>query len=123
MSLPRDLTLLVSADYPRRILVAAIGQSPQAITAKLYVLAVASDAPFVPTEIRLITTPEDAPAPGSPCSPPGPPGFIGCAMTRGCQRAPSTQAASTPSAMRAPARCNARGVAALQGGPDCFYAG
>ncbi len=44
-------------DYPRRILVAVTGLSPQIVTETLYALAVApAQAPFVPTEIHLITT-------------------------------------------------------------------
>lgn len=42
--------------YSRRILVAVTGLSPQIVTETLYALAVASEAPFVPTEIHLITT-------------------------------------------------------------------
>ncbi|MEF8766960.1 hypothetical protein [Candidatus Accumulibacter contiguus] len=44
-------------DYPRRILVAVTGLSPQIVTETLYALAVApSGTAFVPTEIHLITT-------------------------------------------------------------------
>ncbi|HRF74087.1 MAG TPA: CRISPR-associated ring nuclease Csm6 [Accumulibacter sp.] len=44
-------------EYPRRILVAVTGLSPQIVTETLYALAVApSGAAFVPTEIHLITT-------------------------------------------------------------------
>lgn len=43
-------------EYPRRILVAVTGLSPQIVTETLYALAVASSPPFVPTEIHLITT-------------------------------------------------------------------
>jgi CRISPR-associated protein (TIGR02584 family) len=44
-------------DYPRRILVAVTGLSPQIVTETLYALAVAPlGLPFVPTEIHLITT-------------------------------------------------------------------
>ncbi|MCB1968409.1 MAG: TIGR02584 family CRISPR-associated protein [Candidatus Accumulibacter sp.] len=44
-------------EYPRRILVAVTGLSPQIVTETLYALAVApSNAPFVPTEVHLITT-------------------------------------------------------------------
>ena len=45
-----------SNEYPRRILVAVTGLSPQIVTETLYALAVASSPPFVPTEIHLITT-------------------------------------------------------------------
>ncbi|MER2545308.1 MAG: CRISPR-associated ring nuclease Csm6 [Candidatus Accumulibacter phosphatis] len=44
-------------DYPRRILVAVTGLSPQIVTETLYALAVApSGTPFVPNEIHLVTT-------------------------------------------------------------------
>ncbi|MER2518884.1 MAG: CRISPR-associated ring nuclease Csm6 [Candidatus Accumulibacter phosphatis] len=43
--------------YPRRILVAVTGLSPQIVTETLYALAVApSGAAFIPTEVHLITT-------------------------------------------------------------------
>jgi CRISPR-associated protein (TIGR02584 family) len=47
-------------EYPRRVLLAVAGLSPQILTETLYALAVASDPPFVPTEVRLITTAEGA---------------------------------------------------------------
>ena len=43
-------------DYPRRILVAVTGLSPQIVTETLYGLAVAAADPFIPTEIHIITT-------------------------------------------------------------------
>ena len=43
-------------DYPRRLLVAVTGSSPPIVTETLYVLAVEQEPPFVPTEVRLITT-------------------------------------------------------------------
>lgn len=46
--------------YPRRILVAVTGLSPQVVTETLYALAVAQNPPFVPTDVRLITTEEGA---------------------------------------------------------------
>ena len=46
--------------YPRRVLLAVAGLSPQILTETLYALAVAVAPPFVPTEIRLITTAEGA---------------------------------------------------------------
>ena len=46
--------------YPRRVLLAVAGLSPQILTETLYALAVANDPPFVPTTIRLITTSEGA---------------------------------------------------------------
>ena len=50
-------------DHPRRILLAVIGLSPQILTETVYALAVAParpQRPFVPTEVRLITTNEGA---------------------------------------------------------------
>ena len=46
------------ADYPRRILLAVCGLSPQIVTETLYALAADEHAPFVPTEVHLITTQE-----------------------------------------------------------------
>jgi CRISPR-associated protein (TIGR02584 family) len=46
--------------YPRRILLAVSGLSPQILTETLYALAVEQQPPFVPTEIHLITTTEGA---------------------------------------------------------------
>lgn len=45
-------------EYPRRILLCVSGNSPQIITETLYALAVETDGrpPFVPTEIRVLTT-------------------------------------------------------------------
>ena len=48
------------ADYPRRILLAVCGLSPQIVTETLYALAADEHAPFVPTEVHLITTKEGA---------------------------------------------------------------
>ena len=47
-------------DYPRRPLVAVTGLSPQIVTETLYALAVKQRPPFMPTEVRLITTREGA---------------------------------------------------------------
>lgn len=47
-------------EYPRRILVAVTGLSPQVVTESIYALAVQSAQAFVPTEVRLITTAEGA---------------------------------------------------------------
>lgn len=47
-------------DFPRRILVAVCGLSPQILTETLYALAVAGEPRFVPTEIHLLTTREGA---------------------------------------------------------------
>ena len=48
--------------YPRRVLLAVSGLSPQIVTETLYALAVADASPtsFVPTEVRLVTTREGA---------------------------------------------------------------
>ena len=46
--------------YNRRTLVAVTGLTTQIITETLYMLAVRQDPPFVPTEVRLITTAEGA---------------------------------------------------------------
>lgn len=46
--------------YPRRILLAVTGLSPQVVTETLYALAVEAEDPFVPTEIQLITTRQGA---------------------------------------------------------------
>jgi CRISPR-associated protein (TIGR02584 family) len=43
-------------EYPRRILVAVTGMSPQILTETLWSLAVRQDPPFYPTEIHLFTT-------------------------------------------------------------------
>jgi CRISPR-associated protein (TIGR02584 family) len=48
------------AEYPRRVLLAVTGLSPQVVTETLYALAVRCTPAFVPTEIRLITTREGA---------------------------------------------------------------
>lgn len=46
--------------HPRRILLAVTGLTPQVVTETLYALAVARETPWVPTEIRLLTTAEGA---------------------------------------------------------------
>ena len=46
--------------YPRRILVAVTGMSPQIVTETIYALAVAGSPAFVPTEVRLVTTQQGA---------------------------------------------------------------
>jgi CRISPR-associated protein (TIGR02584 family) len=48
------------AAYPRRILLAVTGLSPQIVTETLYALAVKGGPAWVPTEIRLITTRQGA---------------------------------------------------------------
>jgi CRISPR-associated protein (TIGR02584 family) len=44
------------ADYPRRILLAVTGLTPQIVTETLYALAVNGSPAWVPTEIRIVTT-------------------------------------------------------------------
>ena len=44
------------ADFPRRVLLAVSGLSPQIVTETLYALAVRGDGLWIPTEIRLLTT-------------------------------------------------------------------
>ncbi len=44
------------ASYPRRILLAATGLSPQVVTETVYALAITSPDRFIPTEIHLLTT-------------------------------------------------------------------
>lgn len=46
--------------YPRRVLLAVSGLSPQIVTETIYALAAQQDLPFVPTEVHLITTREGA---------------------------------------------------------------
>lgn len=48
------------SSYPRRILLAVTGLSPQVVTETLYALAVQDRSRFIPTEIHLITTAEGA---------------------------------------------------------------
>ncbi|NWG74435.1 MAG: TIGR02584 family CRISPR-associated protein [Rubrivivax sp.] len=45
-------------DYPRRVLLAVVGQTPQILTETVYALAVAAQADdsFVPTEVQVVTT-------------------------------------------------------------------
>jgi CRISPR-associated protein (TIGR02584 family) len=44
--------------YPRRILLAVTGLSPQVVTETLYALAVEQTPPFIPTRIEVLTTEE-----------------------------------------------------------------
>lgn len=46
------------ADFPRRVLLAVSGLTPQIVTETIYALAVNKLAPFVPTEVHLITSAE-----------------------------------------------------------------
>jgi CRISPR-associated protein (TIGR02584 family) len=50
------IDLADSVSGPRRILLAVTGLSPQIVTETLYALAVRTDPPWLPTEIRLLTT-------------------------------------------------------------------
>ncbi len=47
-------------EYPRRILLAVTGLSPQVVTETLYALAVKRAPAFLPTEVALVTTAEGA---------------------------------------------------------------
>ena len=51
---------LAAQQFPRRILLAVTGLTPQIVTETLYALAVSQPTPWIPTEIRLITTTEGA---------------------------------------------------------------
>ena len=46
--------------YPRRVLLAVAGLSPQILTETLYALAVVAEPAFIPTEIQILTTVEGA---------------------------------------------------------------
>jgi len=46
--------------FPRRILLVSTGLTPQVVTETLYGLAVATDPPWLPTEVHLVTTREGA---------------------------------------------------------------
>lgn len=51
---------VVRQDFSRRILLAVTGLTPQIVTETIYALAVAQPEPWVPTEVRLVTTSEGA---------------------------------------------------------------
>lgn len=51
---------MIPVNYPRRILLAVTGLTPQVVTETLYVLAVQSQEKFIPTEIHVISTGEGA---------------------------------------------------------------
>lgn len=55
-----DGVTVTSPQFPRRVLLAVTGLTPQIVTETLYALAVAQQEPWIPTEIRLITTAEGA---------------------------------------------------------------
>ena len=48
------------SEFPRRVLLAVTGLSPQIVTETIYALAVRREPPFLPTEIHLVTTREGA---------------------------------------------------------------
>jgi CRISPR-associated protein (TIGR02584 family) len=48
------------SQFQRRVLLAVSGLSPQIVTETIYALAACADAPFLPTEVHLITTREGA---------------------------------------------------------------
>jgi hypothetical protein len=60
---PRAITYLPVATNPasfqRRVLLAVSGLTPQIVTETLYALAADEHAPFVPTEVHLITSAAD----------------------------------------------------------------
>jgi CRISPR-associated protein (TIGR02584 family) len=51
---------MTHADFPRRVLLAVTGLTPQVVTETLYALAVDAAQPWVPTEIQLVSTAEGA---------------------------------------------------------------
>lgn len=51
---------LAPHEYPRRVLLAVCGLSPQIVTETIYALAADADHPFIPTEVHLVTTAEGA---------------------------------------------------------------
>jgi CRISPR-associated protein (TIGR02584 family) len=58
MSLPMPPPSDNPSSYPRRVLLALCGLSPQVVTETLYALAVAQTPPFLPTRIEILTTEE-----------------------------------------------------------------
>ncbi len=52
--------LVLPSTYPRRVLLALSGLSPQVVTETVYALAVQEQTPFIPTEIHLLCTGEGA---------------------------------------------------------------
>ena len=57
---PSSLAAAEPAAFPRRVLLAVSGLTPQVVTETLYALAADEHAPFVPTEVHLITSAEGA---------------------------------------------------------------
>ncbi|GAB4218391.1 MAG: hypothetical protein Fur007_24000 [Rhodoferax sp.] len=58
--IPRATAAQAPQHYARRILLAVSGLSPQIVTETLYALAADEQAPFIPTEVHLITSAEGA---------------------------------------------------------------
>lgn len=56
MNLPLSTTAQPPEAYPRRVLLAVTGLSPQIVTETLFALAVMQQPAFVPTELHVITT-------------------------------------------------------------------
>lgn len=50
------MTHLAPSTYPRRVLLAVVGLTPQVLTETLYALVAKGDETFVPTEIHIVTT-------------------------------------------------------------------
>ena len=59
-AVPYFPTAAKPAGFQRRVLLAVSGLTPQIVTETLYALAADEHAPFVPTEVHLITTAEGA---------------------------------------------------------------
>jgi CRISPR-associated protein (TIGR02584 family) len=59
-TLTDSLATAAPASYPRRVLLAVSGLTPQVVTETLYALAADPHTQFVPTEVHLITTAEGA---------------------------------------------------------------
>lgn len=57
---PSPVTTSEPAGFPRRVLLVVCGLTPQVVTETLYALAADDAAPFVPTEVHLITSAEGA---------------------------------------------------------------
>ena len=63
--LPAAYTMIESieklpAEYPKRVLLAVTGLSPQVVTETLFALTQSADERFEPTEVHLITTADGA---------------------------------------------------------------
>lgn len=60
VSMKQEQKMPKPGEFPRRVLLAVTGLSPQIVTETLYALAIQSSPTFVPTEIHLLTTREGA---------------------------------------------------------------